>query len=232
MKWTSFSIKAGLVLVLGVAAWMELGSLQVARLTAQVNALEEEKERLRAFAERLQSSRRAAQLDVVRQYQDAQGRTRSVLVWQEIGKDGLLGRPLAVETIGSQVYVEGRVLKFEPKLLEQPHADEGASLVMFRRLFGDKQTPDSAIELDRATGPPIAPEDPMSSRQQLWDRFWELAENPELAKQFSVRVAQCEAPSVRVRPGQVWEVSLDTAGGLNLRKVAERPDEKVSDADR
>ena len=46
-----------------------------------------------------------------------------------------------------------------------------------------------------------------------------------LARQFGVRVAQAEAPSVRVKPGQVWEVTLDSAGGLNLKLLGLRADE-------
>jgi len=58
---------------------------------------------------------------------------------------------------------------------------------------------------------------------ELWKKFWRMADDPKLAAQYGVRIAQCEAPSVGVRPGQTWEVTLDAAGGMNLRKIRESP---------
>jgi hypothetical protein len=49
--------------------------------------------------------------------------------------------------------------------------------------------------------------------------FWRMMEHPQLASQYGVRVAQCEAPAVILRKGQVWEITLDAAGGLNLRII-------------
>jgi hypothetical protein len=58
-----------------------------------------------------------------------------------------------------------------------------------------------------------------AAEASLWARFWELVDDPELASEYGIRVAQCEAPAVRLQPGQVWEVTLDASGGLNVRKV-------------
>lgn len=49
--------------------------------------------------------------------------------------------------------------------------------------------------------------------------FWQMMENPQLASQYGVRVAQCEAPAAILRKGQVWEITLDAAGGINLRII-------------
>lgn len=57
--------------------------------------------------------------------------------------------------------------------------------------------------------------------QKLWKRFLDLLDDTALAAEYGVRVAQFEAPSVLVRAGQTWEVTLDAAGGLNLRKLAD-----------
>ena len=76
--------------------------------------------------------------------------------------------------------------------------------------------------LDHAGTLPIeAAQDPRDVEQRLWDRFWDLVDDPQLAEQYGVRVAQCEAPAVPLRPGQVWQVTLDAPGGLNLKKLRE-----------
>lgn len=229
MKWASFAIKIGLAVgVLGLAA-LELGHFQIARLSAKVDALEQEKKELLNFVDRLQASRRVAQVDIVKQYQDPLGRTVTVLLWQEIGTDGVLGRPFALEAVGTQIYFEGWIIKFDHERLRSDEPEKGASLVWFRRIFGDKQTPDSAIELDRTLGPPSLSSTPDDEKRKLWERFWELTEHPVLARQMGVRVAQSEAPSVRVQPGQIWEVSLETAGGLNVRILGKRAEQAASD---
>ncbi len=71
---------------------------------------------------------------------------------------------------------------------------------------------------------PAGADDPTGSQARLWKRFWDLIESDALAEQYGVRVAQCEAPSARLRAGEIWEVSLDHAGGLNLRRTGHTPD--------
>jgi hypothetical protein len=93
---------------------------------------------------------------------------------------------------------------------------------MFRRVFGECQAPESVPELDRRARPPTARSDANNSSQaDLWQRFWEMVDNPRLAEQYGVRVAQCEAPAVPLHAGQVWELTLDAAGGLNLRRIGD-----------
>ena len=91
---------------------------------------------------------------------------------------------------------------------------------MFRRIFGDCQAPESVPELDRGARPPLDETDVDGSlHAEMWRRFWEMVDDPQLASEFGVRVAQCEAPAVPLHAGQVWEIALDAAGGLNLRRL-------------
>jgi hypothetical protein len=225
-----FSWLAGTALVVGGTgmAVLLLGNLEVQRLAARVDELEREKTQLIEYARRLSASRRVAQVEIIRQQPDDRGRTLTTLLWQEIGPSGALGRPQAVETFGTQIYFEALVIKFEPELVGQGDAARGTSLALFRRIFGDQQPPETGAEVDRSSRPPLT--DPRASdplHDRLWSRFWEMVDDPRVAGQFGVRVAQCEAPSVPVRTGQVWEVSLDAAGGLNLRRIGMRSAEAL-----
>jgi hypothetical protein len=215
------TIAAFLVLSGGVLAFFWAKDLERARLEARVHALEREREELIDFAQRLTSSRRVAQVDVVGQRSGDDGRTVTELRWQEIGDDGALGAPLSAQVHGRQVYFEALVLKFEPRYLREGDATRGASLALFRRIFGDEQAPQTGVEVGRDSRPPTRERDAVRvSHDRLWGRFWEFVEQPALAREYGVRVAQCESPSVAVRPGQTWEVSLDVAGGLNVRKLS------------
>lgn len=223
MRWIRFTVTCVLGFAAAIFAAVKLGDWEVRRLQREVSTLEREKAELRTFAERLSSSRRVAQVDVVNQHVEPDGRTVTNLLWQEIGAGGVRGRPMAIGTRGVQTYFEAFVIKFEPKFVAQGDPERGASIALFRRLFGDAQTPESAAEIDLLARPPAPASQPADSDdQRLWRRFWELASDPKLAAEFGVRVAQIEAPAVMLRPGDVWEVTLDTAGGLNLKKIAAR----------
>jgi len=225
MKWLKFIF--GSVLLIGIATFtaVRFGGVETARLRKQVDELEQQRQRLVSYAQRLSARRRVAQVDVVRQREDERGRTVSTLLWQEIGPDGVLGKPLAVEAIGRLVYFEALVLKFEPSLVGEGDPARGTSLAMFRRIFGDCQAPDSVTELDRTARPPVREaEDVARLHEELWRRFWDFVDDPALAAEYGVRVAQCEAPAVPLKVGQVWQVSLDALGGVNLRRIdTQRP---------
>lgn len=207
---------------LGLAGWLavEFGDFRVRRLEARVDELEREKQRLVDFVRRLSASRRVAQLDILDQSADASGRVVTRSRFQQVGGAGVLGEPSEIETLGSQLYVEALILKFDHALVGAGDEQRGESLALFRRAFGDQQAPESGPSLER-TSPPTTDEKPamQAEHARLWARFWEMADDPKAAAQYGVRVAQLEAPSARVRPGQRWEVSVDAAGGVNLRRL-------------
>ena len=65
-------------------------------------------------------------------------------------------------------------------------------------------------EVDRVEG------GPEGFQRSLWQRFWVLANDPAAAAKAGVRVAEGEAPRVKVVQGQVYELRLSGAEGLTL----------------
>lgn len=200
-----------------------LRTFDIRRLTAQVDALEQQRQELQNYIRRLSASRRVAQIDVIDQRPDQRGQAVSAIVWHEIGTGGVLGEPQTVEVVGELMYVEAAVIKFDADAVGKGDPDKGGSVAVFRRIFGDRQIAALAPNLNQASRPAAhgdSSDEPFEAR--LWDLFWQLMSDPKLAERYNVRVAQCEAPAVRIKPGQIWEVSLDAAGGLNLRLIGER----------
>lgn len=227
MAWTRRIVAVGVLVGL---AWIGKSQFLTARLSAKIDQLEKERTELVEFARRLGSSRRVAQVNVFDQCLDAEKHIFSRLRWQEISSDGLLGAPVELRTLGENVYFEALVIKFEQRLVGEGDPDRGASLAVFRRIFGDDQAPDSAPLFDRLEPPVESRARTVDSHERsivgdraIWARFWELIDDPKLRDALGVRVAQGEAPWVPVRAGQVWELALDAAGGLNLRKLADSP---------
>ncbi len=223
MKWIRFLLAASLPVAGAGVIFYGFRSWEVHRLTAQVEQLEQQREQLVEYIRRLKANRRVAQADVLQQYPDERGRTVSVIRWNEIGLDGTLSEPRTIEALGRQVYFEAAVVKFNHDAVGRGDPDKGASLAMFRRVFGEDQAATSVLEMDRSAAAPSVEHGRASAfEQRMWALFWRLMDEPALADRFGVRIAQFEAPAVVVRTGQIWEVTLDAAGGINLKLIAQR----------
>lgn len=240
VKWVRPLVAVGLLGGAVLFGVYQVGWMENARLREEIAKFERERAELVAFAERLSATQRVAQVDVVGQSHNGDGQPVITLRWQEIGREGLVSPPVDIQTIGELAYFEGLVLKFEfervgsaaPTTAEDRRP--ATSLVMFRRVFGNLQTPESGASVDRGA-PGMRENGPVPARMYeagLWNRFWEFVDDPKLAEKYGVRVAQIEAPAVPVRPGEVFEVTLDAAGGLNVKKAGERPIEAEAVGDR
>lgn len=231
MKFISVTLGSMVLVAATILTVMKIGRMEVERLNARVEELQRERSELADYAARLAASRRVAQVEILRQDPQTDGRIRTTVLWQEIGPDGVLGRPIAVEAYGSQIYFEAQVLKFQHDLVGGADPDRGQSLALFRRIFGDQQPPETGQAIERDTRP--AADDPRkrnTRHDQLWARFLELAEDPRQAEELGLRVVQFEAPAIQTRVGQIWEVTIDASGGVNLRLLS--PSRSVSAAAR
>ena len=57
---------------------------------------------------------------------------------------------------------------------------------------------------------------PPDFEKGLWARFWDYANDPELAREKGVRAAHGEAPSIQLRPGKSYRVELRASGGISV----------------
>jgi len=219
MRWVRFVLTCVLTAGSAVFVAVRFGDWRVQSLEHEVNRLEQQKIELRDFARRLSASRRVAQVNVLDQKPDESGHVITTLRWQEIGPDGLVGEPLERTVHGRQVYFEALVIKFDSDLVGMGDSERGHSLALFRRIFGEGEAAESVPEFGRQAKPPAATQPVRQNDELLWNQFWELVDNPRLARDYGVRVAQIEAPALLVSAGDVLQITLDASGGLNVRKV-------------
>jgi hypothetical protein len=52
--------------------------------------------------------------------------------------------------------------------------------------------------------------------KQIWDDFWNIANDPQRAQQLGIRAAHGEAVSVQLRPGKTYRLQLRASGGLTI----------------
>lgn len=181
---------------------------------------EEVREKARII-DHLTRSTRVAQAVVVDRFTDDAGRVMSKVRFVEVGPDG---KPVSTKNVvveGDTVYFDALVLKFDQELVGKGEGLRGKSLLLFRRLFGEHQKPTEGVKLDEAEAgavPSVYRVNPTPSETEveLWGEFWGLANDPERAKSLGVRVAQGEAPYMKMEKGKIYELKLDHAGGLNI----------------
>ena len=77
------------------------------------------------------------------------------------------------------------------------------------------------IDVPGAIPPGYAVGEIASFEKRLWEHFWEIATDPKQADAMGVRVAQGEAVYKPLRTGQIYELTVDAAGGMSLMPLPE-----------
>lgn len=206
----------------------QLGDMLEARKEEirQLEATVAEKERaiqaLEVAKRLLRVDHRVARLEVLAQGStaDSPDRVRTTVRFTELDDAGEpLTEPRDLTVEGKMVYVEALVIQFDDTYVEQGDPLRGTSLCLFQRLFGEQQTPREGPTLDTAGQQPPAyggDTTPAALHRELWQRFWDYANDPELARTLGVRALQGEAPFVEARLGKTYRVELRASGGLTI----------------
>ena len=191
-------------------------------LEAEVAEKEREIQELSFALQLLKIDRRIAKIEVLAQGANEQEpeRVRTTLRFTELDPGGeplAEGREITVE--GKTIYVESLVIKFEDSYVESADPLRGTSLCLFRRIFGENQSPEEGTLLDPSGELPAAyagDTTPTPLHRSLWERFWDYANDPELARELGVRAIHGEAPFIEARPGKTYRLQLRASDGLTL----------------
>lgn len=201
---------------------LEEKAREIHALEADLAAKQKEIEALSVALALSKVDHRVARLEVLAQGAPADDpeRVRTTVRFTEVDSDGEpLGPGHEVTLEGKTVYVESLVIKFEDSYVEQGDPLRGASICLFRRLFGDGQSPETGFPLDPAGEQPAVyagDTTPNALHRALWERFWDYANEPELARALGVRAIHGEAPFIEARPGKTYRLELRASGGLTL----------------
>jgi hypothetical protein len=134
------------------------------------------------------------------------------------------GRAVARELTlaGDDVYFDTLVIKFGEEFVETGDALRGRALLLFRRIFTDREHPAAGQVLDREGQAPLAYASEHAEtafERRLWTRFWQLANDPAEAAWQGVRALHGDAVSVKLKPGSVYAVTIRTTGELTIQPV-------------
>lgn len=172
----------------------------------------------------LKIDHRVARIEVVAQepVPGEDGEVRTTIRFIEYDEDGQpIGEEQELTIEGSQLYLESLVIKFDDDYVEAGEFLRGTSLCLFNRVFSESVAPRDGVEIDRRGSHPSPytggdGTDEMF-QAELWEHFWEYANDPEAAAEKGVRAIHGEAPFMKVRPGRSYEIELRSSGGLSIR---------------
>jgi hypothetical protein len=199
-----------------VGIFLYYGQFSTDRKLAQ---LEDDNRQLHDFVQRLTGERRVAQLLVSDQRQ-VNGVQKTTLLFEEYARDGSILPPRTFTIEGNMVHIEAMVIKFDHDFVEKDDPLKGRSIALFCKLYGDRQRPDQGFVIDEPGQIPdyYRGADPQVSafETQLWQNFWRLADDPAYRQEMGVRVPNGEGPWRPVYPDQLYTITLEFDGGLNI----------------
>jgi hypothetical protein len=196
---------------------------------ARILQLERERKHLQQVISRLTGKRRMAELVVDGQVINGKKQVlKTTLLWEEFvtGSDGhRVGLPVKKIVIpGDTPYVDGYVLKFQDKFVEDGDLLRGKSLAFFRRIFSDRQSPNSGSSLLDSHGVPRCLDrkdgQPDTYTLKLWQHIDQLMAHPIAAKKMGLDIVQGQAVYRPVKPGRLYVIYLQNDGGLEFTQQA------------
>jgi outer membrane murein-binding lipoprotein Lpp len=201
---------------------------KVGRLEKDVEVLNEDLEKKRQEIQRLSTAlkfmkvdQRLARITVLSQ--DGSAATKDLATrfsFVEVDHDGNpLGEPRIFNVEGDLAYIDSWVIKFGDEYVEQGDDLRSTSICLFRRVFGENQLPSEGFLLDEeGTQPTVYRTGGKMSdfEKGLWSRFWDYANDTEMAEEQGVRAAHGEAPSIQLRPGKSYRIELRASGGISV----------------
>lgn len=213
--------------LLSVKSQLTSAEQTITGLKSEIAEKNRQIERMELAMQLLKTDHRLARLEVIDQQTDEEtGETFTTVRFTELSPDGdpiAPGREFTIR--GDVVYLDNWVVKFEDKYVEEADLARGTSLVLFRRVFGEYQTPSEGFEIDRIGSTPQAYKrggQASEFEQEIWDDFWTFANDNERAKEKGIRAAHGEAASMKVEPGRTYRVELRASGGVSIVPEGDR----------
>jgi hypothetical protein len=194
----------------------------------EITELNAEVQKLDTSLRLLKVNHRLAWLTVLDQGVDPEtNEMYSEVQFVEVDNNGKpLDQPRQFRIHGDVVYIDNWVVKFDDKYIEQADIERSTSLVLFRRIFGERQKPMDGYPLDTIGARPKAygqGEDVSPFEEKIWDDFWGIANDEKKARELGIRAAHGEAPSIKVKKGKSYKIELRASDGLSITPGSDPP---------
>ncbi|MHC4428248.1 MAG: hypothetical protein ACYS0D_06550 [Planctomycetota bacterium] len=196
-------------------------AVEIERLGTDLEESKERVDQLTTAMHLLKVDQRLARLTVIDQGHDPDtGGQVTTVEWVELDEGGRpMDAPRTFAIAGDVVYVDNWVVKFDEQYVEQADELRSTTLVLFRRIFGERQQPTDGYVLDRVGVRPkvYSRGAPLSDFERgIWENFWQIANAPGQAAAQGIRAAHGEAVSMKLHPGRSYKIVLRASDGLSI----------------
>lgn len=201
---------------------------QIVKLGRDIETLNQKVEKLDMALRLLKVDHRVARLTVLDQGKDPNTNEEySQIEFVELDDSGAqIDKPKRFKILGDMVYVEYWVVKFDDKYVEEADIERSTSLCLLQRIFGEKQKPIEGFALDEVGTRPAVygrGREPTEFENKIWSDFWNIANNPDRARELGIRANHSDAPGYRVKAGKAYKLELRASGGLTITPDTDPP---------
>ncbi|MEQ8762992.1 MAG: hypothetical protein RL885_03635 [Planctomycetota bacterium] len=188
--------------------------------------LERRNETLEQIAQRLTERRVIANVVVVDQVRDDDGKLwTDVRILVSPRREGdptpPAKGPFRIE--GDIVYFESLIIQFDEEKVKMGDPLRGKAAYLLTRVFGEKQAPEDGYPLEDLTSKaPTAYElgEPELAKfeREIWKEFWKYAQDRELAQADGIDAAYGNAVFLKVGVDKIYEIVISNQGGLKMQE--------------
>ncbi|MCE5341623.1 MAG: hypothetical protein LLF92_10955 [Planctomycetaceae bacterium] len=163
---------------------------------------------------------------VVGQTKDEKGKIlKTTLRFVETARDNELEKVLEREyTIeGDIVHFDALIVKFSDNMVMDGRK---RSLYLWRRIYGEKMTPDSGFPIEDFGSPSkryneIFKELSLKDRQIFWSAIWDLANNPDQLAEYGITAIYGSVTYTQLRKGLIYIFRITPTGLLYPEVIPE-----------
>jgi hypothetical protein len=153
---------------------------------------------------------------VISQQTSVDGKLLTTIRFVETARDDKLKKILEKEyTIeGDVAHFDALIVKFGDKMVLDGKV---RALYLWRRVYGEKMTPQEGFTIEETGIEPKRYDDllkvlPIRQRQMFWSSIWELANDPEKLKEYSIEAIYGNAIYTRLRKGLIYIFKISATG--------------------
>jgi hypothetical protein len=214
----SYLVTAGvLVVLLFVAKGIYYGAKTIHELLA-------ENKQLKEAISRLTTEDQIGYAKVLSQ-ETKDGRLFTTIKFVETARDDKLKKILEEQysVEGDIVHFDALIVKFSDKMVID---GKERSMYLWRRVYGEKMTPENGFAIEQPGAEPLRYNDllkklRLKERELFWTGIWELANNPDMLKDYGVTAVYGNAVYTKLQKGFVYIFKINAAGQVYPEVVPE-----------
>lgn len=198
-------------------ALVVIGSIALGRF---INRYANENKILKQVIFRLEADSRIAEVLVTDvSFDEKIGKKLTTIKFLEFDTKGNPAQPKYFTFPGNIIQFQSLIVRFNDSYVIRNDSLKGKSIYLFWKVFMLDGANTKEFEISKFNQVPegYAIENARNPFEvKLWQKFWDYALNPEIAKKIGIKNAQIEAPGTMFVPGTLYTIKIEHDGGMRI----------------